>query len=385
MNGGAAHSIPSARLLASAYYLFIFAALGALLPFLPLLLAGRGFSGAQVGIVLATMPLSDLVVIPLWGMLADMWGARIIMLRAAALFAAAAVLLLLVPWRLISTIFVVALFCVFRAPLVPLADAATRVVLGPRPELYGRVRVWGSIGFAAAAVSVGMVQGRADTVVVTAAVAYLGAFGVALLMGSPPLHRQASYFQQAGALWRQRPLVLLFLGTATYYVGHACFDAYIGLHLVALGFSPRMLGLVWGVGVGAEIVFLWFTPLLLARFDARTLLPLCAAVAALRWLLLSQVTSARGVLATAPLHAVTFGLWYVCVVAVAQNSAAESLRSTAQAYAIASLVLGRFVGYVIGGKVFEQAGGSVLFVAASATALLALLFYLPLGQPSSSV
>ena len=64
------------RVLALVYF-WQFAAMGALLPFLPPYLANRGFSPSDIGWLLASMTVLRIVAPTIWGYVADRTGARV--------------------------------------------------------------------------------------------------------------------------------------------------------------------------------------------------------------------------------------------------------------------------------------------------------------------
>src|SRR5512137_111755 len=123
-----------------AFYFCNFGAVGALFPFLPLLLAGRGLDAVQISWVMALTPLCNLLVPPLWGAAADAWHVRLWLLRATAVGAALAVLLLLpahTPWAMVVA---VGMMSFFRAPTTGLVDAAVYHATGGGHADYSRVR-----------------------------------------------------------------------------------------------------------------------------------------------------------------------------------------------------------------------------------------------------
>ncbi len=141
------------------FYLLSFGALGSLFPFLPLLLASRGLDPPQISWVMVLIPIANLFVPPLWGTLADKLGARLRLLRWASLGCAGSVLLLLPTWGFSGSLLAMGAFAFFRAPVPPLAAAATSSALGAGRLSFGRVRVWGSVGFASLALGLGLLQG----------------------------------------------------------------------------------------------------------------------------------------------------------------------------------------------------------------------------------
>ena len=359
---------------AALFYFSIFGALGALVPFLPFVLGDAGLSPTEVGVALAVMPICDILVPPLWGGVGDLMRARTRLLRLAAIGAAASILVLAVVEGFFPVVAGLLLFCAFRAPLVPLGDTMARSLLSD-PTRFGHLRLVGSFGFGVAALSVGALGAATLPIVAMAASGYaLAAMAAFHLPPTPPIVGRPVAARDVAQL--MRPTYLLFLfGTCLHYVGHSTYDAFIGLHFEALGYSRAWVGTAWAVGVGAEIFVLWQAPRLLRRFSAVALLWPCAAVAGGRWLLLMTLEDGWAILLSQPLHALSFGLWYVSLVDFAQRETDERIRGTAQALVIAAMGIGRVVGYGVGGRAFEVNGGEGLFGFAAVAAVLATGVY----------
>ncbi len=362
---------------AAGFYFCIFGALGALFPFLPILLRDRGFSGTALGALMATLPISNLVVPPLWGLIADLYRARSQLLFVAAAGAGLTLLLLIPEGTLLATMGVLVLINLFRAPLTPLADASTRSLLGAESVRYGQIRVWGSIGFALAVWATGALDaaGRPALMLGGTGLLYLAAAGVSLGLPRGHTHRRQHFGAPAWALLR-RPRFLLFLaGTAAYYAGHATYDAFISLHLEDLGASHATIGESWAIGVSGEILIMFAAPHILRVVRGSHLLVLCSCVAALRWYLLATVTTPALVLLSQPLHGLTFGLWFVAFVDQAQEQAPDGLRSTVQTLASASMGVGMVLGYLGGGRLMDLSGTASVFQAAVGAAAVSFLLY----------
>ena len=364
---------------AAAYYVCIFGALGALLPFLPVVLNRRDFTPTEVGWILVVIPIADMLIPPVWGFLADRFQARRILLGLTALGSALTVLLLVPKQPLLATMAMLGIFCVFRSAVVPLGDATTRALLAERAHNYGLIRVWGSIAFGVTAFLTGTLEAGPMAVFGVASVLY----GVGAVIGwtlphTTPQPRPGLGLAAVRAIGR--PVFLVFLlGTTIYYSGHSIYDAYVSLHLIDIGFSETAVGGAWALGVAGETVLLFATPWLLQRFSPASMLRVCGAVAAARWIFLAWVDDPAWILSLQPVHAITFGLWYVCGVYLTQSLADDDLRSTLQAAMVTAIGSGRVIGYLVGGPVFESAGGKGVFLVAATAAGIAMAVYLGLA------
>jgi MFS family permease len=81
-------------------------------------------------------------------------------------------------------------------------------------------------------------------------------------------------------------------------------------------------------------------------------------------------------LVVAPLHGITFGVWYLSGVKFVQTQAPEALRASVQGIAHAAIGVGTVLGYLVAGQVFDRFGGGASFLAAAVAAMLAGLVYL---------
>ncbi len=360
-----------------AFYFFSFGALGALFPFLPLLLEDRGLTASHISWIMALLPITGLFVPPLWGVVADALQARVPLLRLASIGCGIGTLLLLPSWGYWGNFVAVGVLCLFRAPIISLADAVTCSALGGQSVTFGRVRVWGSVGFAFFVWVLGQANGSSHPALLLSATCaiYLASAAATLPLRRRPVQRERGLWGQARAVMFRPGMLLYLLANAVYYSGHATFDAFFSLHARALGFGDPFIGLCWTTGVGVEIGVMLVAPLLLGRVRAVSLLALCAAAALARWSALSVVTSGPPLIATQALHGLTFGLWYLSMVRFIQARVPERLRASLQSVTMAFMGLGMTTGYLAGGQILDRLGGHALYRHAAGAAALSLVLY----------
>jgi MFS transporter, PPP family, 3-phenylpropionic acid transporter len=360
------------------YYLASYAGLGAVLPLLALAMEARGLRPSQYAWLLALLPLSRLFAPPLWGALADrrLGTSRLIQVNTG--LAACAMLLLAFTRSFWLTALAFVVWALTSSSLVPLADAGTYRLLGPNPGAFARVRLFGSIGFCVSALGLSAVGVDAALRIpfVTAACAYALASVLSRGLVDGVARTRAPLLPAVRALAKRPDVLWLWLGAVFHYTGHGCFDQYFGPHARAIpGVSASMVSAAWAIGVGFEVVALWFVPPLLNGRLRPALLPLAAATALLRWLLISEATSPSMVLLQQPLHAITFGVWYAAFVHENQQRADPTIRATVQGMAMACMGFGTITATLLGGQVLEHFGGRVLFRCAAGAALLAGVCY----------
>jgi len=127
----------------------------AAITFMALALLARGLSPAQTGVVLGVLPVVQVITQPVWGVLADTSGQtkRLLTLACAGLVAASVGL-----WAaraFVPLLLAMVAVAVMRAGILPLVTAMALAHLGRNDRGFGRIRLWGSIGFSVAVFVIG--------------------------------------------------------------------------------------------------------------------------------------------------------------------------------------------------------------------------------------
>jgi PPP family 3-phenylpropionic acid transporter len=347
-----------------AAYLFLYIALyagwGVLSPFLPAVLAQRGATAQQIGLLLAAGIAVRLISTPAAGILADRLGAprqvlAVLLLAAAALglgygraggFAA---LLLISLAQAAAT-----------GPLGPLPDALaiqaanSGRLAGPVESRsrrhrggfdYGVVRGAGAAAFIAGTVIAGLAIAAAGApAVVLWMNAGLFAFAAiaALLLPPPALaiasrragtarNREAASDGRWEALFAIPTFRRLLLVSGLIQGSHAFYAGFATLRWQAAGFRPETISLLWSISVAAEvIVFLLLGRPLLAWLGPARLCTLTAVAGVLRWAVMATTAWLPAMLLVQPLHGLTFAAQHLAAMAVLARVVPSRLAATAQ-------------------------------------------------------
>ena len=350
------------------------AATAALLPFYGLLLRDRGFAPEQIGLILAVSSLAGILAAPVWSHVADVHlGSRRTLQLSCAASAFAAIALLMAGSDVSLVLGAVAALGAASSPGTALVDAIGLVHLGPdRVAEYGSIRLWASIGWAAAVVLFGLWFERAGVglvppvyavgIVVMAAVA-------GRTSGARPEHpRPRSRLGAAGDAFRTVPRLAPFLA-GVLLVSIASWGAwsFVPIRISDGGGGPFLVGLGASVAAIVEIPFMRASGWLGERFALRTLYVAGCAVYAVMmfgWAfagsnppLLTAILMVRGA---------GFGLVYVSLVVMTGRLVPARLRVTGQALLqIAATGIGPVVGAAAAGFVYQRIGAAALFVSAA--------------------
>jgi PPP family 3-phenylpropionic acid transporter len=356
------------------YYFAFLAALGIFWPFLGLHLASLGLGSGEITLIYGLIPLMSLIAPPLVGLVADLFAARVWLLRGLTALTALAFAAFLHAGASRPALYAATLaFALCRAPLGSMADASAVEHVRRHGGTYGRLRLWGSIGFLVAVVAGGFLVDHLGIAAVLPAtmVTLVVAAVAAWAMPAPPPHPEPLALPATLGLLGS-PTMWLFLGAvALAQVGGAAYDACYSLHLGRLGYGGRFTGVAWAVGVLAEILLLIVSGRLIDRVGASRVFAFAAATAALRWLLTAHARSAAAILLLQPLHGVSFGLFYVAGVMLTRAQAPRAVQTAAQGLFGAAYALGSVVGMPLAGHLLERVGATAVYHTAAAFAALA--------------
>jgi PPP family 3-phenylpropionic acid transporter len=375
---------------ARTFYFLFFAAIATLLPFLVVFYEGLGLGGREIGLLSAMLPLATLAVGPAWGALADGLGRhRGVATFALAGTAAAGVAVSL--GRDVATLLpLVVVFAIFFAPVVPLTDTAVLAGLGSERERYGRLRLWGAVGFGLASLVAGAAVDRYGVGVAFASfgVLLVLALGVAQRLAWQAVAREGREPRgptdvaspvAAGTgprLLRAPAAVRDFLTvrwvallTAGLLGGAAMAPSgtFLFLYLAERGAGASAVGTAMAVATLSEIPVMFFAARWLARVRPRVLLLASLAVFALRLALYGVLESTAALVAVQLLHGPSFALLIVAGVARADRLAIPGRRATGQALFTASVLgLGGVIGSLGGGALYGTVGPRATFLVAAA-------------------
>ena len=301
------------------FYFLFYGFYGVTIPYLPVWLASRGLDPAFVGVVIAAAFLPKVISAPVFAHLADTWGRHRLLIQML-LFATLFSLVLFFYAQTQAWFFSLTMAVNFFAPaILPLMD---RSALAQRrhdgTSSYNTIRLCGSLGFAVFSLACGMLIDfvGADGVIWLGASLTLACMVLGRVLpsaghaGVPPTGQGAVAAPSAGAsaaaagapatsamasaaAARQRaplsriladsPVLWCIVASALVQASNGYLYSYASLYWLSLGLTTAQIGLLWTVGISAEILLFMLARRVLAHVSATTLILLSAALTAVRW------------------------------------------------------------------------------------------------------
>ena len=372
----------------SGFYFFYFASLGVLIPYWSLYLKSLGYNSLAIGGLVAILPATKLIAPYIWGWLADHTRRSMFIIRVASVLALLSFSLVFVSQQPGWLIFVMLLFSFFWNATLPQFEAMTLNHLGNDTHRYSMIRLWGSLGFIVIAVLTGDLLQSYEAEIIplvvlfTFAVISFTSFIVPEKLNTP--HAEHS------PIWHviKQPKVLAFLVVCFLMLcSHGPYYTFYTIYLQELGYSSHMIGVLWAVGVLAEVIIFLLMHRLLPVFGARKLLIYTLLLTTLRWLIIGFFAEDLSMLFIAQLiHAFSFGVFHSVGISLVHDYFTGSHQGRGQAlYSSVSFGAGVAVGSLISGLVWDQWGASELFVFASCCTLLALVIVWKFIYPAACV
>ncbi len=344
----------------SAWYFFYFAYIGAFAPYFTLYLQSLGFSAWDIGLLMSMGPVMRLVAPTFWGALSDRSGRRVPIVRLSAVLSALAFLSFFFSTGFWGVLAGIGLTFFFWTASHPLIEALTFNHLHGRAEEYGRIRLWGSVGFVVAVLCVGVVLDAAplSALLWICLALSLGIVACTASLTEAPAPAGGKSLPSLRRGLRRREVMALMAACFFMSAAHGPFYVFFSIHLVDHGYGKAVVGALWSLGVIAEILVFVFLPRLMRRHSLRGILLVSFALAVLRFLLTGwQVDSLPLLLAAQLMHGATFGAYHAAAVTALNRWFPAQQQGRVQAiYGSISFGAGGMLGNLVSGPAWSALG-----------------------------
>ncbi len=363
---------------------------GAWLPlFFPFLTEHRGFTPEQAGNLFAIAAIGALVAPFIAGQIADRWFNTEKFLGISHLIGAVLV------WQLAHVeaygdfVLYGLLYSLLYAPTLPLTNSLAFHHLPDRDRDFGKVRVWGTIGWIAVGIGVGQwllhshsptgaegellrashVAGMADAFKVSAVIGVVMGIFCFTLPKTPPQPGKEKFapFEALGEVvkgWKRNPLFWLFLIAFPVSCVHQFYFVHTAGYLgrIETG-AGDAINKVFGVGGGglmtigqmAEILVLAVMPIAAKRLSRKALLSTGLAAYVARFGIFALVPEPWAVIPALALHGLCFGCFFFVAFLIVDEETTTDVRASAQG--LFNLVVVGF-GIIVGNWFAGQVAGA---------------------------
>ena len=357
----------------------VYAVQGSFWPLLAMHLSDLGISGQDRGWIFATLAIGSMA-IPLGaGQLVDRLMATQRLLALVYLVGTGFLAVLASGWlRTSSGLFWVFLvYWAITAPAYSLSNALAMRNLADPGKDFGKVRLWGTVGWMLAGWVVSVVmaitgsthagQGAYESLWVSAAFSAVTAIYCLTLPHTPPLaigqDRQGTTLKAGLSLIRQPDVVVFLVASFGVYLTQPLVFQVIPGYLEGSGLPRAWVSTAMTLGQTTEIATLAALPWLLRRFGLKATLVLGIAAWFARFLSLSLSPPLWLAVSGTLVHGIGIACFTVGGQVYMDGRAPRDLRASAQAlHLVTTSGIGSFLGNLLAGQIVGRSGPNDVLV-----------------------
>ena len=359
---------PSVSWAFGSFFFLYFAYVGLVSPYASLFFLDRGFSVIEIAVLMSMLQITRIVGPFSWGWLSDYLSDRIGIIRFCACLAAVTFMCIFFLHSYIAFFVWMFVLHTILSSLMPLGESATVHALfkdNSFDKRYGRLRLWGSIGFIAMVLFAGELFQREgiELYPIVGAVILIFLALVTFRLHEPKMERRKMVKGEL-LIVLFNPDVRWFLLSGFFMIfAHAALYVFYSLYLADLGYDKFQIGLFWALGVGAEVIFFYFQSKVLSRLDAEVVLQIAFGIGVFRFILIAFFPVTWVLILAQLMHAGTFGAHHSAATKLLQRWFTGPLQARGQALmATVSYGLGGTLGGLVAGWLWDATQPRNVFV-----------------------
>ena len=359
---------PLVRWAFGSFFFLYFAYIGLVSPFASLFFLDRGFTVIEIAILMSMLQVTRIIGPFSWGWLSDYLSNRIGIIRFCACLGALVFTAIYFLHSYISFFIWMFVLHIILSSLMPLGESATVHAFfkdNSFDKRYGRLRLWGSIGFIVMVLFAGELFQRnsIELYPLVGTVVLIALAAITFLMHEPKLERHKMV---KGEFWvvLLNPDVRWFLLSGFFMqFAHAALYVFYSLYLADLGYNKFQIGLFWALGVFAEVVFFYYQSKVLSRLDPEVVLQASFGIGIIRFALMAFLPITSVLIIAQIMHAGTFAAHHSAATKLLQRWFTGPLQARGQALmATVSYGLGGTLGGLFAGWIWESSQPRDVFV-----------------------
>jgi PPP family 3-phenylpropionic acid transporter len=346
---------PSVRWAFGSFFFLYFAYVGLFSPYASLFFLDRGFSVIEIAILMSTLQITRIVGPFSWGWLSDYLSNRIGIIQFCACLAAIVFLTIFFLQSYVAFFVWMFVLHTILSSLMPLGESATVHALfkdNSFDQRYGRLRLWGSIGFIVMVLFAGELFEREgiELFPIVGSIILICLALITFRLHEPKMERRKMVKGELLVVLLN-PDVRWFLLSGFFMIfAHAALYVFYSLYLADLGYNKFQIGLFWALGVAAEVIFFYFQSKVLSRLDPEVILQASFGIGVIRFILIAFFPLTWVLILAQLMHAGTFGAHHSAATKLLQRWFTGPLQARGQA-------LMATVSYGLGGTLGGLAAG----------------------------
>ncbi len=345
-------------------YYFSFYMFPALLTYLNIYLEGIGITATQIGMMNSVARALSILILPVWGMMADYFDAnkKVLMIALGGTGIFMFSFLLTDMYILIFILYI--FYVLFWSPGASLSDSLMLNYLKEKSDEYGKYRVWGSIGYMATVTPFGFIieQTQNRIMFFLAAFALLITTLIASRLPESDESVEVATLSDFKILLNNKLLfkflILIFLIRAPLSANFLYFPIFFN----EAGGGETLLGIAMVIASGSEIIIFQKSESFFNRLSIKKIFLLVTLFFSLRWLLIAFFPVPLILMLSQLLHGISFGLFHVATVYYISNIVGDAFKATGQNLYASTISVATVVSSFLGGIIYDQLGGANMYL-----------------------
>ncbi|MGE7766195.1 MFS transporter [Peribacillus sp. NPDC096540] len=360
------------------FYLFSFFAVGSLTPLLSVYLANEaGLNGIEIGTIMSVGPIVMIVFQPIWGIVCDWSGKPAKILAMTSLLAGFFGLgyLLFEPYLLLVSVAVV--LAIFQSAIIPVSDSITLQYTTRIKSNYGKIRLFGSLGFGVAVFVMGKFSESFIGPSVIFYAFFIGLFVAALLalrLPEEPPQEKAKLFDGMKELFTMKRFLIFLALTFLIFGPNLANNVYYGLFVEARGGTYTGIGIAFLLAVLSEIPFMRLAGSWINKLGLLPITLLAGTASLVRWLFYFTEPSLAIVYVTSIIQGFSLGLFIPAALQYIREVVPPHITVTAVTlYSAIGNGLGNWFSTFSGGIILDKSGIYMVYLFYSLLTLMGMV------------
>ncbi|MDA3890690.1 MAG: MFS transporter [Salinivirgaceae bacterium] len=373
--------VTNQQLIIKALFFLTFAALASWASYFYIFLKeGPGLTSIEIGIIAAFQQFNNIVVIPIWGILADRFG------RKNTLLVSIGISTLLLPFFLvlegaIAILLFMILLTLFLNPIISLLDtvALDYEEQSKGKTSYGELRLWASIGWASSSLITGLFIENVNLSIIfpVAASMYFLVWGILFFLYKPlsiTKNLKPPNFQSIANLLRtEKKLFIFFIIIFIYSIFSAPIYLIINVYYHEIGATNATIGLAFAVQAISELPFFFYGKRLIKRYGAFRIFIFTMLATSLRMAAYGLNSSPNVAVGIGIIHGISIGLFFVSVIAFVHKIVPSQMRSSGQSLIYTFYAVGVAIGNLLVGAMDEYFSVGLIMLLNSGIIILLII------------
>ncbi|MCK4259385.1 MAG: MFS transporter [Halanaerobiales bacterium] len=339
-----------------------------------------GMPGTEIGIINSIGKLVIFLTLPLWGVLVDLKKAQKRLLQLALFGSMVVFSFVGLADHFLTVALMFGMFYFFQGPIVPVTDSIILTALKGKRQEYGKIRLFGSIGYLLVVTFIGQIFYRfgLNKIFVVYALVLFTTLMVSISFPVKGKGLKTPKLTDLKLLFRNRQLLYFFIFIFLIRVTLATHLTFFPVYFNQLADGKiGLLGFALALWSLSEIPIFYGFDRFLRRFSYTSSFILGTSIFTLRWILQARVTLPIALLLVQSLHGLSSGLIVIASVTFVDEIVSKEFRTTGQTLLqTVNTSISAIIGNIVGGYLFEKGGAPLLFNSLAVTSVVALMFFI---------